>query len=141
MTHPLTDAVRRALPRPLSAAHRRYLSLLDRRLASADRAGRAGEVGRRREARTTHAFARRFLKPYEGAWTDGDENLVRGHLDAWPRPGVGPDRAAALAIAECARSLAAIDPPPSTLWFFLWEMESMLESGAFVSRPKVPGGR
>ena len=141
MTHPLTGAVRRALPRPLSAAHRRYLALLDRRLVAAERAARAGEVRRRREAKATRAQARRFLAPRLGAWSDGDENLVRGHLDAWPRPRVDADRGAALAVAECARALAAIDPPPSTLWFFLWEMESMLESGAFVSRPKVPGGR
>jgi hypothetical protein len=48
---------------------------------------------------------------------------------------------AARAVSTGARTLAAIAPPPSTIWFFLWEMESMLESGAFVNRPKVPGGR
>ncbi len=141
MTHPLTGAVRRAVPRPLSAETRRYLALLDRRLAAVERAARGEEVRRRREAKTTRVHARRFLKPYEGAWTDGDENLVRGHLDAWPRPGIDPDVAAAQTLAACARTLAAIEAPASTLWFFLWEMESMLESGAFVSRAQIPGGR
>ncbi|MFI5184742.1 MAG: hypothetical protein ACHQNV_10100 [Vicinamibacteria bacterium] len=92
----------------------------------------------RREVAASRALARRFLKAYEGAWTDGDENLVRGHLDVWDRGGLDPHVAAARALATCARTLAAIEAPASTLWFFLWEMESMLESGAFVSRPKSP---
>ena len=141
MIHPLTKTVARALPRPRSPLAARYLALLDRRLTRVDRVAAGLKVGGRAEAKKSRALARRFLKHYEGTWGDGDENLVRGHLDAWRRRGVDPDNEAARALSTCALTLAAIEPPPSTLWFFLWEMESMLESGALVSRPKVPGGR
>jgi hypothetical protein len=141
MTHPLTRTVARVLPRPRSPAATRYLALLDRRLARADRMAAGIRAAARAEAKASRVLARRFLRPYEGSWSDGDENLVRGYLDAWQRSGVSPAVEAARALSKCARALAAIEPPPSTIWFFLWEMESMLESGAFVNRPNVPGGR
>jgi hypothetical protein len=147
MTHALTRAVRRRLPRPLSPVSTRYLALLDRRLLyleryAASRGTEAAGVKRtRRETARTRLLARRFLKSREGSWTDGDENLVRGHLDGWSRPGVDPDVTAAQALLACARTLAEIEAPASTLWFFLWEMESMLESGSLVSRSSIPGGR
>lgn len=141
MNHPLTRAVARALPQPRPPLATRYLALLDRRLTRADRLAAGLGAPGRPETRASRTLARRFLRPYEGAWSDGDENLVRGHLDLWHRNGVSPVVEAARALSTCARALAAIAPPPSTLWFFLWEMESMLESGAFVNRPNVPGGR
>jgi len=141
VSHPLTRAVARALPRPRSPLATRYLALLDRRLAKAERLAAGLGAASRGETRASRDLARRFLRRYEGAWSDGDENLVRGHLDVWHREGVSPVTEAARAVSNCARTLGAIAPPPSTLWFFLWEMESMLESGAFVNRPKVPGGR
>jgi hypothetical protein len=147
MTHALTRALRRRLPRPLSLASTRYLSLLDRRLGHLERCaesegrGPGGGTTIHRETPRTRLLARRFLKPHEGSWTDGDENLVRGHLDGWSRPGIDPDVAAAQALLACARTLAQIEAPSSTLWFFLWEMESMLESGSLVSRSSIPGGR
>jgi hypothetical protein len=141
VSHPLTRAVARTLPRPRSPLATRYLALLDRRLTRADRLAAGLGVAGRAETRANRALARAFLRRYEGAWSDGDENLVRGHLDGWHRNGVSRVVEAARALSTCARTLAAIEPPPSTLWFFLWEMESMLESGAFVNHPKVPGGR
>jgi hypothetical protein len=141
MTHPLTRAVARALPRPRPPLATRYLALLDRRLARADRLASGLGAPGRPETKASRTLARRFLRPHEGAWSDGDENLVREYLDVWHRQGVSPVMEAARTLSKCARTLATIEAPPSTLWFFLWEMESMLESGAFVNRPNVPGGR
>jgi hypothetical protein len=47
--------------------------------------------------------ARRFLASHEGAWDDGDENLVRGYLDRWLREGDDP-----VAGAARGRSAAAL---------------------------------
>jgi hypothetical protein len=69
---------------------------------------------------------RRFLRPLEGSWHDGDENLVRGFLDRWVRPGRDPRVAAARGLVEAADALARMAPRPETLWFYLWEMESLL---------------
>jgi hypothetical protein len=142
-----TRTLVRRLPTPLSPASIRYLGLLDRRLEALERwaasAGRGAGGGKmtRRETAKSRRLSRRFLKAHEGSWTDGDENLVRGHLDGWSRPGIHADVRVAQALVACARTLAEIEAPASTLWFFLWEMESMLESGSLVSRPTVPGGR
>jgi len=125
--HELTSAARRALPRPMATSAARYLRLLDRRLgalarvADGDTAGRSA-AGMRPADR---ALARRFLAPREGQWTDGDENLVRGYLDRWSSATEAAG-AEARAVLEAAHALAAIDPPPGALWFFLWEMESVL---------------
>jgi hypothetical protein len=109
--------VRRSLGRP-SLEARRYLELLDRRLAALaeGRVPRATAAGRR--------LARRFLTPLTGSWDDGDENLVRGYLDRWQRSGTGQDAPRALLAA--ADDLGRIAARPGTLWFFLWEMESVL---------------
>jgi len=125
--HALTAAVRRALARPLDAEAESYLRLLDRRFVRLARIA-AGEAGGSPAVPTAveRATARRFLARREGEWQDGDENLVRGYLDRWQRG--DPPRAAApaRALIECASALAAIGPPPGALWFFLWEMESIL---------------
>jgi hypothetical protein len=79
------------------------------------------DSGRRREER---ALALRALARREASWHDGDENLVRGYLDRWGRDPGPRERAGGL--LEAAAALVAIDPPASALWFFLWEMESVL---------------
>jgi hypothetical protein len=141
--HPLTSAVRHALPRPLERGAEGYLRLLDRRLASLARvaAGDAGGAAAAGPAGLTGAerkLARRFLSPREGDWQDGDENLVRGYLDRWQR---GDDRGAAAparALLECASALAAMSAPPGALWFFLWEMESILAGLAAADNEEGP---
>jgi hypothetical protein len=129
--HAFTIAVRDTLPRPLGPHARRYLRLLDRRFAALARmrAGAGGArtaAGMRAEDRT---LARRFLA--RRTWHDGDENLVRGYLDRWEKGG-GSGRAAesARGLLDGAATLGRIGAPPGALWFFLWEMESVL-SGLF----------
>jgi hypothetical protein len=119
--------VRRALPRPLGRGAKDFLRLLDRRFATLASivAGhaRGAEAGLRSADR---ALARRFLEPREGDWHDGEENLVRGYLDHWDT-GANPSGAEpARALLDGAAALAAIGAPPGALWFFLWEMESIL---------------
>jgi len=72
----------------------------------------------------------RLLASHEGAWDDGDENLVRGYLDRWIPQGDDPLVAAARGLSEAAVALAGLRARPETLWFFLWEMESMLAAVA-----------
>lgn len=69
------------------------------------------------------ALARRVLRPLEARWHDGDENLVRGTLDAWQGP--GPPRTAAR-LLRAGAELARIDARAEAWWFFLWEMESVI---------------
>jgi hypothetical protein len=131
--------VRRALPRARDRDAESYLRLLDRRFASLARVVAAGAT--HASAGVTGAergVARRFLSRREGDWQDGDENLVRGYLDRWQR---GDDRAAAepaRALLECASALAAIGAPPGALWFFLWEMESILAGLAEADNEEGP---
>jgi len=125
--HPFTIAVRRALPRPLDLAAQRYLRLLDRRFAAVARIAAGAEAravgaGMRPQER---ALARRFFA--RRSWHDGDENLVRGYLDRWEKgPGPGGEARRARGVLEGASALSGIGPPPAALWFFLWEMESVL---------------
>ena len=51
---------------------------------------------------------------------------MRGFLDRWLRPGQDPRAAAARGLVEAADALARVSPRPETLWFYLWEMESLL---------------
>lgn len=135
--HPLTTVVRRCLPQPLGAGAVRYLELLDRRLAALEdlAAGRPVAPEALRERASDLALARRLLAPYQATWDDGDENLVRGFLDRWVRPGEDPVRAASRSLVEAAHALAGMNARPETLWFFLWEMESMLADLALSQRP------
>jgi hypothetical protein len=128
--NPLIAAVRRTLPRPLSPMSRRYLRLLDRRLAALAVVAEGGRTAALAESSASHALARRFLEPLEGLWDDGDEELVRGYVDRWLREGEDPQRAAARALVTAARELAGLETRRETLWFFLWELESVLESVA-----------
>jgi hypothetical protein len=114
-----------------STGARAYLDILDDRLAAL-----AGLAERRRVDRdlrvspADRAVARRFLAGHEGAWDDGDENLVRGYLDRWLREADDPLVAAARGLTEAAGALAAMRARPETLWFFLWELESVLSAVA-----------
>jgi hypothetical protein len=141
LSHPLTRAVRRALPHPVPRAGTAYLSLLDRRLAALaecalGREASAEDLGVRAEDR---AVATRFLEPLEGTWHDGDENLVRGYLDRWVRPGQDAAVAAARALIDAAGALAAMGARAEALWFYLWQLETMLESVAARARPRRGG--
>lgn len=127
--------MRRALPAGRIRGAGPFIDLLARRLLALEAvaAGRARAV---RERATDRARARRFLAPLEGTWDDGDENLVRGFLDRWQRPGEeGVARARGL--LHAAGELAGIGPRPATLWFFLWEMESILRGLAPGPGPRA----
>ncbi|HET7746989.1 MAG TPA: hypothetical protein VFM29_06785 [Vicinamibacteria bacterium] len=75
----------------------------------------------------SRALSRRFLGPREGTWHDGDENLVRGWLDRWRRPGE-PLAVRAGVLVEAADALAAMHARPEALWFYLWALEGALAS-------------
>jgi hypothetical protein len=124
--HPLTSRLLRALPPSRDRTDEAFLRLLDRRLAALERVAGGRKTGPAGAGmtRAERALARRVLGRRHAAWHDGDENLVRGTLDRW-----GTDRGPgerARGLLEAASALAAIDPPPGVLWFFLWEMESVL---------------
>lgn len=125
--HPLTTAVRKALPRPLPAAAAKYLELLDRRLQALAAITEGSPRGLASlSSLAGRAVARRFLSPLEGSWDDGDENLVRGYLDRWVPRNEDPLRAAARSLREAALALGGMEARPQTIWFFLWELESLL---------------
>lgn len=119
--HPLVARVRAAVGTE-GPLERDYLQLLERRL-EALAACQAG--GPWREPRGARALARRFLAPRVGSWHDGDENLVREQLDGWTRGQTDLAHTARRLLAV-ADQLAAIEARPETLWFFLWELESLL---------------
>jgi hypothetical protein len=115
-----------------------YLVLLDERLAalSALAAGRPVPASGLRTAPADRALARRFLSRHRYDWDDGDENLVRGFLDRWTEEGEDPLAAAARGLVEAAAALGAMRARPETLWFFLWELESLLS--ALADNPGRP---
>jgi len=121
--------VRRALPQPAPARAADYLALLDRRLAALS--GRAGGQAVSDETLgvrpADRALADGFLRPLHGRWHDGDENLVRGYLDRWVPSGEDAGASAAGALLAAAEALPAMGARAEALWFYLWEMESMLE--------------
>ena len=130
--------VRDALPPRRARAATPLLDLLERRLAA------LGEIARGRRCALPGGAAerarwRRFLRSLEGSWHDGDENLVRGFLDRWVRPGQDPRAAAARGLVEAADALARVSPRPETLWFYLWEMESLLSG--LGPRARIPSVR
>lgn len=144
MTHPLVRAVSEALPRPRPPEAAAYLRLLARRLRwlEARAAGHHGAAARLVATPAERATARRFLRRFHGNWDDGDENLVRGHLDrSWPASG-DPGRDGARALVGAAAELSRILTRPGTLHFYLWELESMLTSpGDIAMIPAVPRKR
>ncbi len=141
MRHPLVSAVAKALPDPRPGDSGRFLVLLGRRLRwlEARANGDPRAAARLVASPDDHALARRFLGRFTQAWDDGDENLVRGYLDRFGRPGDDPGRAAARSLVEAALELSRILTRPGTLFFFLWELESMLTSpGDIAMIPAVP---
>jgi hypothetical protein len=136
--HPLTAALRRLLGAERAEQARDYLALLDDRLEALAALAADGPLvqGDLRTSPADRAVARRFLASHEGAWDDGDENLVRGYLDRWIREGDDPLAAAARGLSEAALALAGLRAGPETLWFFLWEMESVL--AAVADNPPRP---
>ena len=90
-----------------------------------------------KESSAERARARRFLAPLEGSWNDGDENLVRGFLDGWQGAGDDGGVARARGLLRAAGELADMGPRPETLWFFLWEMESVLRDFAPGPGPRA----
>ncbi len=140
MRHPLVDTLASALPDPRPAEAARYLVLLGRRLRwiEARAAGNPRAAARLIPTPDERALARRFLRHFEAVWDDGDENLVRGHLDRFTRPGQDPGRQAALSVLAAANELARIIARPGTLFFFLWELESMLTSPGDIARIAAP---
>ena len=105
-----------------------YLDLLDARLAALSdlAAGRPAPADGLRTSPADRALARRFLSAHRYDWDDGDENLVRGFLDRWTKEGEEPLGATARGLTEAAAALGAMRARPETLWFFLWELESVL---------------
>jgi hypothetical protein len=116
---------------------RAYLALLDDRLAALASLAAEGRLasGDLCVRPADRALARRFLAAHEGAWDDGDENLVRGFLDRWIREG-DPVVGTARGLSEAAAALGAMRARPETLWFFLWELESVLS--ALADNPGRP---
>jgi hypothetical protein len=102
--------------------------LLARRFAALESRARGGTVTTRALglAKDDRGLARRALRRLEARWHDGDENLVRGLLDRWLRPGETPADVAARRLLDAAAELARIEARPEAWWFFLWEMESVL---------------
>lgn len=128
----------RALRRGERRAARPYLGLLDDRLAalSALAEGLPATTGGLRTAPADRGLARRFLSEHRHDWDDGDENLVRGFLDRWTKPGEDAVTATARGLSEAALALGGMRARPGTLWFFLWELESVLS--ALADNPGRP---
>ena len=129
--------MRRAVPVGRARASEPFLDLLGRRLLALEAIalGRAQTIIGKGAADL--ARARRFLAPFEATWHDGDENLVRGFLDRWQGSGEDGAVASARGLLRAADELAGIGPRPETLWFFLWEMESVLRGLAPGPGPRA----
>jgi len=132
--HPLVAAVRRSLPRPAPPDAPAYLKLLARRLTALREAASGGTPDWRLDRRE-RSVARRFVQRFAESWDDGDENLVRGYLDRWLPPEADAPAAAAAALLQAADALAGAEVRPGTLWFFLWEMESVAAGLAADAAP------
>jgi len=116
--------VEKALPDALREEGVRLLPMLDRRL-DALAAWVDGTATTLSESRQERAVTRRFLASVKGDWDDGDESLVRGFLDGWTTKEQDAGRAAARSVLAAAEALGRIQTRAQTLWFFLWEMESV----------------
>lgn len=107
---------------PLRASGGPFLRGLERNLTRL--ATWAGDPASLAQSAGEQRAAQRFLSSVEGSWDDGDETLVRGYLDRWS-PSDDGGAGAARAILEAAAALASLQARPQTLWFFLWEMQSV----------------
>lgn len=124
---------------PPSGDRDAYLALLELRLRSLAGVAR-GQGAWPAPSRAECRLARRVLRKLEGAWGDGDENLVRGFLDRWLGPAEEPAVAAARSLLSAAAALAPLRTRPGTLFFLLWEMESMLTSPGEIARIAAQSG-
>jgi CheY-like chemotaxis protein len=124
---------------PASGDRDAYLALLEARLRALGAVAK-GRGEWPRASRGERALARRVLRKLPGAWDDGDENLVRGFLDKWLGPVETPAVAAARSLLNAAAALAPIRARPGTLYFLLWEMESMLTSSGEIARIPAQSG-
>ncbi len=126
MKHPLVRAVKRSLPGS-SSTRDAYLGLLEARLRALEELAAGGKNLEPLGGIAGQRLAQRFLRPLKGRWDDGDENLVRGYLDSWAPRDEDPLRVLAGSLGRAAETLGRVRARPATLWFFLWEMESMLK--------------
>lgn len=109
---------------PLRRVGEPFLPGLERRLTRL--AAWTGDPRSLTQTAGEHLAARRFLASVEGSWDDGDETLVRDFLDHWS-PCDDDGAGAAQAMLEAAATLARLQTRPQTLWFFLWEMQSICD--------------
>jgi hypothetical protein len=123
--HPLVAAVETAIAPALRGLGEPFLPVLERRLAGLT--AFRGDPGPLVQSSRERRAARRFLASVEGTWDDGDENLVRGFLDRWTPRAQNGRRDAANGLLEAASALARIHARPQTLWFLLWEMQSICD--------------
>lgn len=111
-----------------------YLSGLDRRLSALARAaGGPIPVVTQHDAGQVR-LRQRVLRAIEGDWDDGDENLVRGFLDRWSRPGEPPGEDARV-LLSAVEAIAASQPRPQTVRFLLWALESALARSVTSATP------
>jgi CheY-like chemotaxis protein len=122
---PLLERVRGILPEGPWA--KRYLGLLERRLAALEAAAGGAPFPAELLGEEALKAAREVLSPLEGEWDDGDEAFVRGALGSW-----GPQDLRGLAsdLTRAASELSRAHTRRGALLFFLWEMESLL--GTFL---------
>ncbi len=137
MSHPLVASLAAILPEDRRRAP--FLELLERRL-EALRAVAEGRGPWPHPDRCQRALVRRVLRHETGSWDDGDENLVRGYLDRWAPAGANPEAAAATSLLAAADALGSLAARPGTLFFLLWEMESMLTSPEDIARIRRESG-
>jgi hypothetical protein len=138
MSHPLVAAVGAILPEDRRRGP--FLELLEHRL-TALRNVAAGRGTWPHPNRCERALVQRVLRHREGSWDDGDENLVRGYLDRWSRAGAGDAEASAAAsLLAAVDAIGALEARPGTLFFLLWEMESMLTSPEDIARIRRESG-
>lgn len=138
MSHPLVAAVEAILP----ADRRRgpFLELLERRLGAL-REVAEGRGAWPRPNRCERALVRSVLHGRQGSWDDGDENLVRGYLDRWTPAGSEADASTAASLIAAADAIGSVAARPGTLFFLLWEMESMLTSPEDIARIRRESGK
>ncbi|MGE0455451.1 MAG: hypothetical protein AB7O37_14895 [Vicinamibacteria bacterium] len=82
-------------------------------------------------------LTRRVLRRIEGAWHDGDENRVRGHLDRFVRAGESRTRAALAGARAAASDLVSGEAGPGAVRFLLFALESAF-AGLAETPPDAP---
>lgn len=137
MSHPLVASVAALLPD--NGRRAPFLELLERRLAALREVAAGGGAWPHPD-RCERALVQRVLRHGAERWDDGDENLVRGYLDRWSAGAADPQAEAAASLIAAADALGALEARPGTLFFLLWEMESMLTSPEDIARIRRESG-